>query len=149
MRPKHIATASYPGEIWDIGGRKIGGVHSSADCYRGAGTPCVIHNPSRGSIFNLEDWPYNWRDDTQVMERLCSHGIGHPDTDQYAFWNLHSLDSKKVHGCDGCCISQGPPVPENVSWPPLVYCKCFHDPEYHPDIFISDFCPIHNDGDLL
>lgn len=31
-----------------------------------------------------------------MMERMCPHGIGHPDPDEI------TLDV--VHGCDGCCI---------------------------------------------
>jgi hypothetical protein len=33
------------------------------------------------------------------MERICPHGIGHPDPDDPAFKN----PIEGVHGCDGCC----------------------------------------------
>jgi hypothetical protein len=53
---------------------------------------CTIHNPSRHP---MSDFPQRWRQDKKVMERMCPHGIGHPDPDDIA------LD--KVHACDGCC----------------------------------------------
>lgn len=32
------------------------------------------------------------------MERICPHGVGHPDPDcMYA-------KRDTVHGCDGCCL---------------------------------------------
>lgn len=42
-------------------------------------------------------WKTHWRADRRIMERLCKHGIGHPDPD--------SRDPDGTHGCDGCCIS--------------------------------------------
>jgi hypothetical protein len=33
------------------------------------------------------------------MERVCPHGVGHPDPDDI---NV-ILGPEKVHGCDGCC----------------------------------------------
>jgi hypothetical protein len=32
------------------------------------------------------------------MERICEHGIGHPDPDQ-----IMRDEAGWVHGCDGCC----------------------------------------------
>lgn len=43
----------------------------------------------------------NWRDDTGVMERVCAHGVGHPDPDQP--WPAG--DWRWVHGCCGCCLA--------------------------------------------
>jgi hypothetical protein len=34
------------------------------------------------------------------MERICPHGVGHPDPDEYA---IASGGDAGVHGCDGCC----------------------------------------------
>jgi len=36
------------------------------------------------------------------MERTCTHGIGHPDPDEY---KLHATggELELVHNCDGCC----------------------------------------------
>lgn len=94
---KRIATAKRPGEIWDIGGgRKLGGVHFKKDCEG----PCVLHNPSG---HHMSEWPLLWRYDRHIFERLCAHGIGHPDPDQYAYWARTDQEHQGVHGCDGCC----------------------------------------------
>lgn len=37
-----------------------------------------------------------------LVERLCEHGIGHPDksvTNKVSKWE----DWMEIHGCDGCC----------------------------------------------
>jgi len=34
------------------------------------------------------------------MMRVCTHGIGHPDPDEYRI--VQGLD-EGIHGCDGCC----------------------------------------------
>jgi hypothetical protein len=38
------------------------------------------------------------------MERICSHGVGHPDPDE--------INTDKTHGCDGCCT---PPESEETT----------------------------------
>ena len=75
-------------------------VHPKGEC---AGPNCVIHNPSHHP---LSDAPLHWRADTSTMERICPHGVGHPDPDDIAF--KASVDPEAaewfgVHGCDGCC----------------------------------------------
>jgi len=47
----------------------------------------------------MRDWPVYWRDDRKIVERICVHGIGHPDPDQADFL----IDAGMTHGCDGCC----------------------------------------------
>lgn len=86
-------------------------VHSAQQC---TGTACVIHNPS---AHHMRDWPTNWRADRYLMERMCPHGVGHPDPDDLAFKRAHPrfattrrADTDSVHGCDGCCA--GPKCPE-------------------------------------
>lgn len=65
---------------------------------------CCIHNPS---VHALDHAPLNWRSDRGLMERMCSHGIGHPDPDALAFRARGKSESwaraDSVHGCDGCC----------------------------------------------
>lgn len=56
------------------------------------GQVCCLHNRSE---HHMRGWPQNWREDRGIMERICEHGVGHPDPDDI------SVD--KVHGCDGCC----------------------------------------------
>lgn len=72
-------------------------VHEEKIC----GEFCCIHNPSD---HHMKDWPTHWRDDRLLMERMCPHGIGHPDPDDLAFKKRNGYpDSKGIHGCDGCC----------------------------------------------
>lgn len=70
-----------------------------------AGDRCVIHNPSNHSMTHF---PTNWRDDRKLMERICSHGVGHPDPDDIAhkrkLYGHEVADLETVHGCDGCCL---------------------------------------------
>lgn len=73
-------------------------VHPASAC---ADDPaCVIHKPSD---HHMRQWPLNWRDDTKVMERLCSHGVGHPDPDACDFAERQGRTHYGIHGCDGCC----------------------------------------------
>jgi hypothetical protein len=55
---------------------------------------CTIHNPSGHSMLHF---PQLWRADRKFMERVCPHGIGHPDPDE--------INKPEAHGCDGCCQS--------------------------------------------
>jgi hypothetical protein len=67
------------------------------------GTTCVIHNPSD---HHMRSWPMHWRPGRGIMERICSHGTGHPDPDQFEYWDRVYGDESwamSVHGCDGCC----------------------------------------------
>ena len=68
-------------------------VHERGQCLYG---PCPIHNISDQ---HMKDWPTLWRDDRKIMERLCPHGVGHPDPDC-----RNAMADGGVHGCDGCCI---------------------------------------------
>ena len=42
----------------------------------------------------------HWRIDRYIVERICPHGIGHPDPNQ-----ILPTDDDGRHGCDGCCLS--------------------------------------------
>lgn len=55
--------------------------------------PCTIHNLTD---HHMRSWPQHWRSDRYLMERICPHGIGHPDPDS-------PPGTDTVHGCDGCC----------------------------------------------
>lgn len=65
---------------------------------------CVIHNPSQHS---MRAFPTLWRADRGLMERLCPHGVGHPDPDDIAFkarvYGTAFAKAAAIHGCDGCC----------------------------------------------
>lgn len=82
---------------WLYGEVLLSSVHSPQLC---AGDFCVVHNPSQ---HHMRSWPLNWRDDTGIFERLCTHGIGHPDPDQLPYFKKSGLEALAVHGCDGCC----------------------------------------------
>lgn len=97
-------------------GRVLVNVHKPSAC---AGRACVIHAPSD---HHMVDWPTNWRDGgffdikPPHMERVCPHGIGHPDPDDAAYHESIGGDISN-HGCDGCCrLPKTPftPVPSRV-----------------------------------
>jgi hypothetical protein len=67
---------------------------------------CVIH---RASEHHMRDWFLHWRGDRGIFERICPHGIGHPDPDQFEFWATQDEQWQAVHGCDGCCRVVGSP----------------------------------------
>lgn len=85
----------------DGNGREVR-VHPAGTC---AGQNCSIHNPSNHP---LKEAPLNWRDDRKMMERICTHGVGHPDPDDVAY-NVGVLgadeETYSTHGCDGCCAT--------------------------------------------
>lgn len=81
-----------------IGEATLVNVHSETLC---AGRACVVHNPSD---HHMRAWRLNWRDDRGLMERICPHGIGHPDPDDMAYQRSAGRVGHSVHGCDGCCI---------------------------------------------
>lgn len=72
-------------------------VHDPARC---DGQGCVLHHPSD---HHMREWPTHWRADTRLMERICPHGVGHPDPDDDAHFERIGQGWKSVHGCDGCC----------------------------------------------
>lgn len=80
-----------------VGSDRVLLVHPASKC---KGEYCCIHNPSD---HHMRDWPQNWRDDRRIMERICPHGIGHPDPDDPKTKNEYEA----VHGCDGCCDPGG------------------------------------------
>jgi len=76
--------------------------HKKAEC---KGTFCCFHNPSK---HHMNKWPMTVRYDRGGMtERLCKHGVGHPDPDSLAWMNRVGRDDDGIHGCDGCCSKQG------------------------------------------
>lgn len=80
-----------------FGGLILVNMHSAEAC---AGRPCTVHNRSE---HHMRDWCLLWRNDRGMFERVCPHGIGHPDPDQREYWDETSQWGMDVHGCDGCC----------------------------------------------
>lgn len=71
---------------------------------------CVIHNPSN---HHMKEWDINIRlDRLTLAERLCPHGVGHPDPDSVNYITtqlaMAGRNPKQYaltsHGCDGCCV---------------------------------------------
>ena len=67
--------------------------------YACKGESCSIHNKTDHS---MRLFPQHWRSDRAIMERICSHGVGHPDPDEFKIQGKSGW-AEKVHGCDGCC----------------------------------------------
>lgn len=65
--------------------------------------PCALHAPSD---HHMVTWPLHWRGDRLILERICEHGVGHPDPDDAAYRRRFTPgNGDSVHGCDGCCAT--------------------------------------------
>lgn len=75
------------------------GVHSPSNC---ADQPwgCWVHTPKSHALASA---PIRWRDDKGTAERICDHGISHPDPQDVAYWWSIRGRDVTVHACDGCC----------------------------------------------
>jgi len=72
--------------------------HDPALC---AGQGCSRHHPSN---HHMRTWPKIWREFYGYSDRMCSHGVGHPDPDDVV--HLQALGGACTeHACDGCCIA--------------------------------------------
>ncbi len=87
-------------EAYTTGTGQLIKAHARKHC---VGPFCCIHNPSH---HHMREWPTHWREDRYLMERICPHGIGHPDPDHIAHLPQAVQDSESVHGCDGCCVQE-------------------------------------------
>ena len=83
--------------------------HTADKC---AGRPCAVHNPSNHCMVTFRQ---HWRSDWGgIMERICPHGVGHPDPDHLGYlatvMDAESLWAEGVHGCCGfgCCRDKEP-----------------------------------------
>lgn len=79
-------------------GYVLGSVHDPAVC---EGRGCGIHN--HPSDHPLKDAPMLWRADRGILERICEHGIGHPDYDSATYLTSIGKWYENIHGCCGCC----------------------------------------------
>lgn len=75
-------------------------VHEPRLC---TGRACTIHNPSG---HHMDAWPMMWHQEARSFERLCPHGLSHPDPDQFAYWSAAGLMFRACHPCDQCCDPQ-------------------------------------------
>ena len=92
---------TLPSETVTVDGIQLFNVHNPALCQ---GRPCVVHNPTD---HHMHGFRLLWRNDRAIFERICPHGIGHPDPDQFAYWREIGHEYEGVHGCDGCCHPSG------------------------------------------
>ena len=88
-------------EDWTSGTGQHLRVHAKGRCH---GTACPIHHPTDHP---LRDWPTHFRSDRGIMERICPHGVGHPDPDDPT--------DDRTHGCDGCCRKSVTPVEDEAT----------------------------------
>lgn len=83
--------------------QKIKNLHKKTGC---KGEYCPFHRPSKHPMVK---WDMVIRFDRgALVERICSHGIGHPDPDSLAYLAALSRELERepdegIHGCDGCC----------------------------------------------
>lgn len=85
----------------DETGERVGTLTNTHDPRACASKGCAVHN--RPSAHALDSAPLNWRTDRGILERICKHGVGHPDYDASLYLQSIGMDSENVHGCDGCC----------------------------------------------
>lgn len=76
---------------------RLSSTHDRKQC---AGETCVIHNRSDHA---MRGWRPVWRNDKGIFERLCPHGIGHPDPDCVTWLAKIGRLDLALHGCEGCC----------------------------------------------
>lgn len=72
--------------------------HPQSQC---EGEACCVHNPSD---HHMHRWVQMWREDIAIMERICPHGVGHPDPDDVDWRARTGRNDISTHGCDGCCL---------------------------------------------
>lgn len=96
-----------------VGGEVLRSVHGPEVC---EGRACAVHAPSD---HHMAGWPQHFRDPLVetlttglhpgLMERVCPHGVGHPDPDHMAWYGTchtaEETEAESTHGCDGCCTS--------------------------------------------
>lgn len=78
-------------------GKELFNVHDESSC---TGRDCIIHSPTE---HHMVEWQLHWRNDRGIFERICEHGIGHPDPDQFDYWAETGQLHVAFHGCDFCC----------------------------------------------
>lgn len=78
--------------------------HAELTC---SGPACPIHRPTE---HHMRDLRILYRPDAAIFERVCRHGIGHPDPDSPGAECYR-------HGCDGCCDPESPTWLERLGLP--------------------------------
>lgn len=95
----------------DATGRKFWVHKRTVDCDIDG---CAIHNPSYHPLSDAKQ--FMREDKGYLIERICEHGIGHPDPDSASFMARNGWGKGIwIHGCDGCC---------QESYKPPCHCGC-------------------------
>lgn len=95
-----------------VGGERIRNAHPLTE--RCISEGCAVHHPTD---HHMADRPQHFRDPLiermtmglhpGLMERVCVHGVGHPDPDHMRWYaSCHTeaeTRAEGTHGCDGCC----------------------------------------------
>jgi hypothetical protein len=77
--------------------------HEPGKC---AAQTCTLHNRTD---HGMRAFMQHWREDRGLMERICPHGVGHPDPDQWDYlvmtYGKRAAKVEFVHGCchERCC----------------------------------------------
>jgi hypothetical protein len=99
------ATPGAPPDVTDADGRPVG-THSIDVC---AGRTCPVHNPSDHPLAAA---PLRYRQGRAgLLDRVCGHGLAHPDPDATAHFAAADGRAAGPHRCDGCCR---PPLEDNA-----------------------------------
>lgn len=81
---------------------------------------CAIHNPSYHPLSDAKQ--YMRVDKGYLIERICDHGVGHPDPDSASFMAKNGWGKGIwIHGCDGCCRDTEKPAKVQRGWGPHVH----------------------------
>jgi hypothetical protein len=97
-RPAIVPTPAAAGLAGGAGTMSLATPHDPTLC---AGQGCSRHHPSN---HHMRTWPKVWRAFYGYSDRMCSHGVGHPDPDDVV--HLQALGEVRTeHACDGCCIA--------------------------------------------
>ena len=81
---------------------------------------CAIHNPSYHPLSDARQ--YMRVDKGYLIERICDHGVGHPDPDSASFMAKTGWGKGIwIHGCDGCCREPEKPAKVKRGWGPHVH----------------------------
>ena len=97
-RPLVASAPAAAGLAGGAGDMSMAAPHDPALC---AGRGCSRHHPSD---HHMRTWPKVWRDFYGFSDRMCSHGVGHPDPDDVV--HLQALGGAcTAHACDGCCVA--------------------------------------------
>lgn len=80
-------------------GQVLWRIHGRDNC---KGKSCTVHRPS---AHRLRGMKLLWRQEARIFERVCAHGVGHPDPDCYMIVDGAAVPAvdHHAHGCDGCC----------------------------------------------